>query len=145
MVVALIAIIGGVGLWTVIRQVPGFRLNYAATQVLGDLRRARAQAVSENLPVEFSFLEDGSGYTLWTDRDEDGQRDPDELVTIRFPDDLAGHRVTGAPMGGVFHPRGTFTPGGDSNTMLVTITSPTGTARHILVAPSGLADPSFTP
>jgi type IV fimbrial biogenesis protein FimT len=81
-VVALMAILAAIAVPNIIAQMPGYRLNGAARQVLGDLVAARMQAVSQNNEFKVFFL-DNHRYMILDDDDNDGTADGGEATQTK--------------------------------------------------------------
>lgn len=78
-VVALMAILAAIAVPSIIAQMPKYRLNGAAREVLGDLVAARMQAVSQNNEFKVFFLDDHR-YMILDDDDNDGASDTGEAT-----------------------------------------------------------------
>lgn len=87
-VIAIIAIIAGIGLPNFVSFLPRIRLNGATRQVMTDLMVARMSAVKHACNVRVSF--NGTSYTIWTDQDRDNTVDAGETqvknILDNFPD-----------------------------------------------------------
>ncbi|MDD5451647.1 MAG: GspH/FimT family pseudopilin [Desulfovibrionales bacterium] len=81
-VVALMAILAAIAVPSIIAQMPKYRLNGAARQVLGDLVAARMQAVSQNNELKVFFL-DNHSYMILDDDDNDGTADTGEATQTK--------------------------------------------------------------
>jgi len=81
-VVALMAILAAIAVPSIIAQMPKYRLNGAARQVLGDLVAARMQAVSQNNELKVFFL-DNHRYMILDDDDNDGTADTGEAAQTK--------------------------------------------------------------
>jgi type IV fimbrial biogenesis protein FimT len=81
-VVALMAILTAIAVPNIIAQMPKYRLNGAARQVLGDLVAARMQAVSQNNELKVFFL-DNHSYMILDDDDNDGTADTGEATQTK--------------------------------------------------------------
>lgn len=102
---AIIGALVGIGLPTYTSQMPKYRLNAAARQILTDLLLARKLAMSEIHVVQVSFLQPHH-YQVWQDRNDDGSINSGELITK----DVSNHGVTlQASNRPRFHPTGTVT------------------------------------
>ncbi|MDQ7836904.1 MAG: GspH/FimT family pseudopilin [Thermodesulfobacteriota bacterium] len=82
MVVALMAIMAAIAVPNIIAQMPKYRLNGAARQVLGDLVAARMQAVSQNNELKVFFL-DNHRYMILDDDDNNGTADTGEATQTK--------------------------------------------------------------
>ena len=81
-VVALMAILAAIAVPSIIAQMPKYRLNGAAREVLGDLVAARMQAVSQNNELKVFFL-DNHSYMILDDDDNDGTADTGEATQTK--------------------------------------------------------------
>jgi Tfp pilus assembly protein FimT len=102
---AIIGTLVGIGLPTYTSQMPKYRLNAAARQLLADLRLARKLAMSEVHVVQVSFLHSHQ-YRIWQDRNDDGRIDAGELITKDVSDHGVTLQANNQPR---FHPTGTVT------------------------------------
>ena len=103
-------------------------------QVLADLRLARAMAASEKRDVQITFNNDAHQYSMWVDRNGNGNVDSGEIeLTIL---DNSGVTLLTSPHTGTFRPDGTFVT--DSFMLFVSVLTPSGYTR-LHVSPSGYA------
>jgi type IV fimbrial biogenesis protein FimT len=102
---AIIGMLVGIGLPTYTSQMPKYRLNAAARQVLTDLLLARKLAMSEVHVVQVSFRQPHH-YLIWQDRNDDGHINSGELITKDVSDHGVTLRANNQPR---FHPTGTVT------------------------------------
>lgn len=129
-VVALAAILAAIAVPNIMAQMPRYRLNGAARQVLGDLMAARMQAVSQNNEIKVFFL-DNHRYTILDDNDNDGTADAGESTQTRdiqtdYPD------VTFASNNDpIFQPNGTA-----SNLATITLSNTSG-SHSITISSAG--------
>ena len=79
-VIAVIGILSAVAIPTYSQQLPKYRLNGAARQVMADLFVARRCAISQQHNVRVLF-DAASAYTLWTDSNDNGEIDSGEATT----------------------------------------------------------------
>ena len=129
-VVALMAILAAIAVPNIIAQMPKYRLNGAARQVLSDLMAARMQAVSQNNEFKVFFL-DNHRYMILDDDDNDGTADAGETTQTKdiqadYPD--VTFSSTNDP---IFHPGGTA-----SNLATITLSNTSGT-RSITISSAG--------
>ncbi len=109
-VIAIIGITTAIAIPYFVGQMPRYRLNGAARQVMGDLMWARMEAVSQNNEFKVFFL-NSHEYKILDDDDNDGVDDGvgewDETKDIQ--DEY--HDVTFSPITAtVFQPRGIASP-----------------------------------
>ncbi len=81
-VVALMAIVAAIAVPNVVSEMPRYRLNGAARQVMSELVAARMQAVSQNNQFKIDYLNNHS-FTILDDDDSDGTADGGEAVTTK--------------------------------------------------------------
>jgi len=104
-------------------------------QVLADLRFARAMAASEKRDVQITFNNAAQQYSMWVDRNGNGNVDTGEVEFTIL--DNRGVSLYTSPNTGTFRPDGTFVTG--SNMLYVGVTTPSG-YTSLYVSPSGHAD-----
>ncbi len=71
-VIAIIGITTAIAIPYFVGQMPRYRLNGAARQVMGDLMWARMEAVSQNRKVKVFFLSNNHEYKICDDADNNG-------------------------------------------------------------------------
>ena len=109
-VIGLLSVLAGIAVPNFLSYLPKHRLNGAARQVMGDLMRARMQAVSQNneFKVFFDLSSNNHEYKILDDDNNDGNIDVDEWIQIKDIQseyfDVTFSNVTADP---IFHPRGT--------------------------------------
>ncbi len=136
-----ISILGLVAVLTVpeiVGRMPRLRLEKAVSELYSDLRMARMQAISFNTRVQVRVLPSTRTYTIWTDKDRDGQVDEGELVSKSMAD-VRGLTLTGLNYTGTFQPKGTFDPGGFYYWYAFVNVQGAG-GRYIYIFPSGEVD-----
>ncbi len=104
-------------------QLPKWRLNGAARQVVSDFMGAKMQAVTQGNKYRVTFLDDRH-YTILDDDNSNGKPDPGELLVTRdIQTEYSGVTLisTNNP---IFHPRGTA-----SNLGTVTLKNSAGSKR----------------
>ena len=104
-------------------------------QVMADLRLARAMAASEKRDVQITFKNNEHEYSIWVDRNDNGNVDSGETeLTI-----LGSKGITlfASPNTGTFRPDGTFVTG--SSHLYVGVNTPSG-YTSLYISPSGHAD-----
>jgi len=69
--VAIIGILGTIAVPNILGEIPKFRLNAAANQIVGDLIAARMKAVSQNRRVQV-FFPGGNQYKICDDANNNG-------------------------------------------------------------------------
>jgi type II secretory pathway pseudopilin PulG len=123
---------------TMVRRLPQLKLDRAAAHVTTDLRLARMQAASMNTDVTVTFNSSASRYSIWIDRDRDGEKSDGEIEMKKLDIDPA-QDLWAYPNSGTFHPNGTFTS--DSSYSYIRIANPAVGEKLIYVFPSGQIDP----
>jgi Tfp pilus assembly protein FimT len=136
-----VAIIGLVGLVTVpsyLGRLPQRQLSEATWRVYVDLLHAKSKAVSENVPVQMSYVAADKKYTIWTDLDQDGTRDTgeEEVVVI---DDIPTLTFAVYPTQATFQPTGTMESGTSYHYVRLGVHG--GGYKYIYVFPNGHIDP----
>jgi type IV fimbrial biogenesis protein FimT len=129
--IAIVGILGTIAVPNILREMPKFRLNGAARQVLGDLMTARMKAVSQNKRVKV-FFTGGSQYKICDDADHNGTVDNCEgnAKTIDIQSNFSGITLSSGGNDPTFSPRGT-----SSNTT-INLTNSYGT-KTITIAITG--------
>jgi type II secretion system protein H len=102
-----------------IREVPRYRLTSAATQLAWTFRALRMRAISQHHPVTVTFTNDHV-YTVWTDRNDNGISDSDEVQTTDISGAYRGVQLA-STTNPIFNPTGTVT-----NLPTITLTNPSG-------------------
>lgn len=123
---------------SIIRRMPDIKLTRAVNQVSTDLRLARMRAASLNAPVEVSFDNAASTYTVWADANRNGTEDAGEVEKFELdvdPDQL----LSASPQTGTFQPDGTFESA--NAYAYISIASPDAGYKFIYILPSGQVDP----
>lgn len=134
-------IIGLVGLAAVpsyIERLPERRLNEAAWRVYINLQRAKALAVSENLPVLVTFNSQQGVFKVWADRDGDGAVDTGEEEEVDVGE-IPSASFTAYPSTATFLPAGTMTT--VHHYQYVRVSVPSGGSKYIYTFPNGQIDP----
>ncbi|MDP3028877.1 MAG: GspH/FimT family pseudopilin [Deltaproteobacteria bacterium] len=140
-VVALMAILAAIAVPNIIAQMPKYRLNGAARQVLSDLMAARMKAVSLNQDVKVSFSGSDHLYQIWNDANGNGTVADDEGDDIARDINPDYYDVTfSASANPVFQPRGIVAPGST-----ITLTNSSGLKKYVKVAPGGRVKIEDTP
>ena len=104
-------------------------------QVLGDLRLARAMAASEKRDVQITFNDYAHQYSIWVDRNGNGNVDSGEAeLTILDSGDTS---LFSCPNTGTFRPDGTFVAG--NSLLYVGVITPSG-YTSLYISPSGQTD-----
>jgi prepilin-type N-terminal cleavage/methylation domain-containing protein len=133
----IMAVVSSVAAFNIINRMPQYRLEQAQYQILGDLRNARMEAVSRSANCQFTFNNSARTYSIWVDRNGNGQTDTGEL-SVKSLAKLPGIALYAWPMSGTFKPNGTFNC--NSSYGYVSVSSPHG-YRYVYVFPSGQIDP----
>jgi len=127
---AVLGIVASIAVPGLLSQMPKWRLNGAARQVMGDLMAARMKAVAENNRFRIFFLNDHQ-YEMLDDDDNDNVKDSGEWTNIK---DIQAqfHDVTfGATANPIFYPRGT------AYGSTITLTNSEGSKKYVKVALTG--------
>jgi type IV fimbrial biogenesis protein FimT len=129
--IAIVGILGTIAVPNILGEMPKFRLNGAARQILGDLMTARMKAVSQNKRVKI-FFTGGSQYKICDDANNDGTVDNCEghAKTIDIQSKFSGITLSSGGNDPTFSPRGT-----SSNTT-INLTNSYGT-KTITIAITG--------
>ena len=116
---AVLGIVSSVAAMNMSKQVPLYSLNSATKQLVWTLRALRMQAISQNHKVTVTFTDDHT-YTVWTDKNDNGQIDIGEVQTKDINPQYRGVRFvsTNNP---VFNPTGTV-----SNSASITLKNSRG-------------------
>jgi type II secretion system protein H len=129
--IAIVGILATIAVPNILGEMPKFRLNGAANQIVGDLMAARMKAVSQNRRVKVFFTGDNQ-YYLCDDINHDGTVE-DCVATakkINIQSNYNGVTLS-SNNNPIFSPRGTV-----SNLATITITNSAGT-RSIAIAITG--------
>jgi type IV fimbrial biogenesis protein FimT len=131
MAIAVVGILATIAVPNVLTEVPKFRLNGSAQQILGDLMAARMKAVSQNKKVKIFFATDHQ-YKICDDFDGNGTVDDCEgdSRTINIQDNYKGITLS-STNNPTFQPRGNA-----SNLATINITNSAGT-KSITIAITG--------
>lgn len=138
-VVALVALVAAIAAPSIVSQLPFTRLNNAVWRIVGDLRSARLQSMSEGVNRQVSFDVYRRQYTIWSDLNRNGVRDVDEVVTNDLSDEAGvAFRLNGSSQG-TFRADGTFVSSVPTRNWLGIRLYSDGTTeeRSIVVWPSG--------
>jgi type IV fimbrial biogenesis protein FimT len=117
--VAVIAIVSSVTAVNVVRQLPRYRLTNAASQLAWTFRGLRMRAISQHHAVTVTFT-NNHVYTVWTDRNDNGISDSDEVQTVDINVAYPGVHFA-STANPTFNPTGTVT-----NLPTITLTNPSG-------------------
>lgn len=130
-VVALMAILAAIAVPSIMAQMPKYRLNGAARQVLGDLVAARMQAVSLNKRVKV-FFDNNHQYRICDDANSDGTVADGEGNVQTKDIQTEYHDVIFASNNDpIFQPNGTA-----SNLATITLSNTSG-SRSITISSAG--------
>ena len=129
--IAIVGILATIAVPNILGEMPKFRLNGAARQVLGDLMTSRMNAVSHNSRVKVFFI-GGSQYKICDDANNDGTVDDCEgkAKTVNIQSSFPGITISSGGNNPTFSPRGT-----SSNTT-ISLTNSYGT-KTITIAITG--------
>jgi type IV fimbrial biogenesis protein FimT len=129
--IAIISILGTIAVPNILAEIPKFRLNGAANQIVGDLMAARMKAVSQNRRVKVFFPGENQ-YKICDDANNNGTVDNCEGTpkTINIQSNHNGVALS-SNNDPIFSPRGTA-----SNLATIVLTNSAGT-RNITIAITG--------
>jgi type IV fimbrial biogenesis protein FimT len=129
--IAIVGILATIAVPNILGEMPKFRLNGAARQVLGDLMTSRMNAVSHNSKVKVFFV-GGSQYKICDDANNDGTVDNCEgkAKTVDIQSSFPGITLSSGGNNPTFSPRGT------SSITTITLTNSSGT-KTITIAITG--------
>jgi type IV fimbrial biogenesis protein FimT len=129
--VSIIGVLAAIAVPNVLGEMPKFRLNGAANQIVGDLMAARMKAVSRSRNVKI-FFPSGDQYKICDDADNNGTVDDCEgdsrIIDIQSNYKGITLSSTNNP---IFSPRGTA-----SNLATISVTNSAGT-KNITIAITG--------
>jgi len=123
--IAIVGILGTIAVPNILAEIPKFRLNGAANDIVGDLMAARMKAVSQSRRFKVFFTGENQ-YYICDDTDNNGTVDDCEAT----PKSLYGV-VLSSNNNPIFSPRGTV-----SNLPTIVLTNSAGT-RNITIAITG--------
>lgn len=103
-----------------------------------DLQEAKALAVSQNAPVEISFVSADGKYTIWVDANQNGSRDAGEEEDILITD-IPTATFTAHPTTATFLPSGTVITAHHYH--YVRLSVPSAGTKYIYTFPNGHIDP----
>jgi prepilin-type N-terminal cleavage/methylation domain-containing protein len=129
--IAIVGILGTIAVPNILGEMPKFRLNGAANQILGDLMAARMKAVSQNRNVRIFFTGDNQ-YYMCDDTDNNGTVE-DCVATAQKINIQSNYKDVALSSNNnpIFSSRGTA-----SNLATIRITNSAGT-RNITIAITG--------
>lgn len=108
-VVAILAVLAGVAIPVYIGMKPSIRLSGATRQIMGDLMKARMQAISQNNEFKIFFL-DNHRYQILDDDNGDGYIDSvEKTVKINIQEKYYDVTLT-STADPIFHPSGNAAP-----------------------------------
>lgn len=102
---AIIAVLAGVAVPGMNKQMPKHRLNGAVKQVSWDLMSARIDAIRKKLNVKFSVIS-ADEYQIWIDMDKDSVEDSNEITITNIHNDYYDVNIT-SPKSPTFKSTGT--------------------------------------
>lgn len=107
MVLGILGVVLGLsGIW-LSSQLPYYRLNGVVRQIRADLLAAKAQAVRKGRNVRIVFT-DPQHYDIWDDKNNDKNRDPDEVEIRSILEEFPGVVIEfNRKRDLIFKPRGT--------------------------------------
>ncbi len=108
-VLSIVGVLAAVTIPSIAGQMPRYRLNGAARQIMGDLMRARMQAVSQRNEFKVFLLNDHV-YQILDDDDNDGSHDTDEWCETRDIRALYRDVTLTCTVNPTFYPRGSASP-----------------------------------
>lgn len=97
-VLAIIMIITAVATPSFVRTIQNYRLTDVATQVTGNLKSARFEAIKRDALVDWKISQTGNTTTVWVDPDRDGVFDGNDKGAI-FNTDINVVAAANAPPG----------------------------------------------
>ena len=121
MVMGIVVILGLLSQTWLGSQLPKWRLNGAARQLVSDLMAAKMKAVTQGTKHRVSFL-DSHRYTVLEDKNNNGKPDRGEPLVERDVQNAYGDVTLMSTNNPIFHPRGTA-----SNLATVTVSNSAGT------------------
>ena len=129
--IAIVGILATIAVPNILGEIPKFRLNGAANQIVGDLMAARMKAVSQNRRVKVFFTGENQ-YKICDDADNSGTVDDCEGTpkVINIQSNYNGVALS-SNNNPIFSSRGTVT-----NLATIVITNSAGT-RNITIAITG--------
>jgi type IV fimbrial biogenesis protein FimT len=131
-VIAIIGITTAIAIPYFVGQMPRYRLNGAARQVMGDLMWARMEAVSLNRKVKVFFLSNNHEYKICDDADNNGTvADGEGDVRLKDIHDEYHDVTISSNNDPIFLPRGTAT-----SLPTITLTNPSG-SKTITISIAG--------
>ena len=131
-VIAIIGITTAIAIPYFVGQMPRYRLNGAARQVMGDLMWARMEAVSQNRKVKVFFLSNNHEYKICDDADNNGTvADGEGDVRLKDIQDEYHDVTISSNNDPIFLPRGTAT-----SLPTITLTNPSG-SKTITISIAG--------
>jgi type IV fimbrial biogenesis protein FimT len=129
--ISIVGILATIAVPNILGEMPKYRLNGAAHQIVGDLMAARMKAVSRNTKVKI-FFSGLDQYKICNDADNNGTVDDCEgdSKIVNIQENYKGITLnsTNNP---IFSPRGTA-----SNLSTISITNSSGT-RNVVIAITG--------
>lgn len=129
-VIAIIGITTAIAIPYFVGQMPRYRLNGAARQVMGDLMWARMEAVSQNNEFKIFFLNNHE-YRILDDDNNDGSVDGGEWTKTKNIQDEYHDVTISSNNDPIFLPRGTAT-----SLPTITLTNPSG-SKTITISIAG--------
>lgn len=103
----LVALVGAIAVANYRGQTPCYAQERCTFELAADLRAARAEAQSRNVPVRVALDTAAARYTAWVDRNTNGTPDAGEQTVVDL--DAGRHvRLTANATGGTFDTRGRF-------------------------------------
>ncbi len=129
-VVALMAILAAIAVPTIMAQMPRYRLNGAARQVMSDLVAAKMKAVSQNNKFKVFFL-DNHRYMILDDDDNDGTADTGESTETKDIQADYQDLTFSSTNNPIFQPNGTA-----SNLATITLTNSSG-SKAVSISSAG--------
>jgi len=130
-VIAIIGITSAIAIPYFVGQLPRYRLNGAARQVMGDLMWARMEAVSQNNEFRIIFSGNHREYTILDDDNNDGSEDGGEWTKTKDIQDEYHDVTISTNNNPIFLPRGTAT-----SLPTITLTNPSG-SKTITISIAG--------
>jgi len=129
---ALMAIVGAIGVTSAVKIIPGMRMDRASSRLAFQLQLARSEAIANNQNIFIDLNSTANTLTIWADTNRDGVRDAGEVSTILLEDPrLVTIQTT--LTAGLFNAYGQFitTPGQRRMETTVVRISPVGSLRSV--------------
>jgi len=84
--VAILALMFSLALPEIFAHMPEFRINRVSSELKAQIRLARMKAMSEGVPAQVTFDNAEDEYSIWSDLDQNGATNDNELSTFDIED-----------------------------------------------------------